>query len=123
MPNRRTRNPLPFFYCTGPFPAQQRHAPAKARWTSFGTSRFPASSATEWQGGHFTRRFKQGSLEYLTEYGVDRAVLVQPVYPGEDNGYVADYAARRPDRYAAVVQPIALGTLNGRTALTLTSGF
>ena len=26
--------------------------------------------------------------EYLTEYGVDRAVLVQPVYPGEDNGYV-----------------------------------
>ena len=40
--------------------------------------------------------------EYLTEYGVDRAVLVQPVYPGEDNGYVADCAARRPDRYAAV---------------------
>jgi predicted TIM-barrel fold metal-dependent hydrolase len=40
--------------------------------------------------------------EYLTEYGVDRAVLVQPVYPGEDNGYVADCAARRPERYAAV---------------------
>ena len=40
--------------------------------------------------------------EYLAEYGVVRAVLVQPVYPGEDNGYVADCAARRPDRYAAI---------------------
>jgi hypothetical protein len=35
--------------------------------------------------------------EYLAEHGIDRAVLVQPVYPGEDNGYVADCAARRPD--------------------------
>src|SRR3989304_3204534 len=40
--------------------------------------------------------------QYLDEYGVERAVLVQPIYPGEDNSYVADCAAARPDRYAAV---------------------
>jgi predicted TIM-barrel fold metal-dependent hydrolase len=40
--------------------------------------------------------------EYLDEYGVERAVLVQPIYPGEDNSYVADCAAAHPDRYAAV---------------------
>jgi predicted TIM-barrel fold metal-dependent hydrolase len=38
----------------------------------------------------------------LDEHGVDRAVLVQPVYPGEDNSYVADTAASDPDRFAAV---------------------
>jgi L-fuconolactonase len=40
--------------------------------------------------------------ECLTQHGVDRAVLVQPVYPGEDNSYVADAAAQDPDRFAAV---------------------
>jgi predicted TIM-barrel fold metal-dependent hydrolase len=38
----------------------------------------------------------------LDQHGVDRAVLVQPVYPGEDNSYVADTAAREPDKFAAV---------------------
>ena len=40
--------------------------------------------------------------DYLTEHGVDRAVLVQPVFPGEDNAYIADCAASDPERYAAV---------------------
>jgi predicted TIM-barrel fold metal-dependent hydrolase len=40
--------------------------------------------------------------EYMAEHGVDRAVLVQPVYPGEDNSYIADCAAAWPDRFAAV---------------------
>ena len=40
--------------------------------------------------------------EYMGEYGVDRGVLVQPLYPGEDNSYVADCAARQPDRFKAV---------------------
>src|SRR5579872_7242516 len=39
---------------------------------------------------------------YLDEHGLSRAVLVQPIYPGEDNSYVADCARARPDRYAAV---------------------
>ena len=39
---------------------------------------------------------------YLEEHGVKRAVLVQPVYPGEDNSYVADAAVAEPDRFAAV---------------------
>jgi predicted TIM-barrel fold metal-dependent hydrolase len=40
--------------------------------------------------------------QYLEEHGIDRAVLVQPVYPGEDNSYVADAARRQPERFAAV---------------------
>ena len=40
--------------------------------------------------------------QYMDEYGVDRAVIVQPVYPGQDNSYVADCAASEPDRFAAV---------------------
>ncbi len=40
--------------------------------------------------------------QYMDEHGVDRAVLVQPVYPGEDNSYVADCATADPDRIAAV---------------------
>jgi L-fuconolactonase len=40
--------------------------------------------------------------EYVAEHAVDRAVLVQPIYPGEDNSYVADAAARQPDCLAAV---------------------
>jgi predicted TIM-barrel fold metal-dependent hydrolase len=40
--------------------------------------------------------------QYLDEHGVERAVLVQPVFRGEDNAYVADTAAAAPDRYAAV---------------------
>ena len=39
---------------------------------------------------------------YLDEHGVKRAVLVQPVYPGEDSSYVAEAAAAEPDRFAAV---------------------
>jgi L-fuconolactonase len=41
-------------------------------------------------------------MEYMTEHGVDRAVLVQPMYPGEDNSYVANCAAAQPDRFKAV---------------------
>lgn len=53
---------------------------------------------------------------YLDEHGVKRAVLVQPVYPGEDNSYVADAAAAEPDRFAAVCvvdprKPAAADTL------------
>ena len=40
--------------------------------------------------------------QYMGEHGVDRAVVVQPLYPGEDNSYVADCAAAEPDRLAAV---------------------
>jgi len=40
--------------------------------------------------------------QYMDEYGVNRGVLVQPLYPGEDNSYVADAAAGQPDRYKAV---------------------
>ncbi|HZQ07663.1 MAG TPA: amidohydrolase family protein [Anaerolineae bacterium] len=40
--------------------------------------------------------------EYMAEYDVARAVLVQPLYPGEDNSYIADAAAREPDTFAAV---------------------
>jgi predicted TIM-barrel fold metal-dependent hydrolase len=40
--------------------------------------------------------------EYMDEHGVERAVLVQPMYPGEDNSYVADCAAAQPNRFAAV---------------------
>jgi L-fuconolactonase len=44
-----------------------------------------------------------GLLEgYMEEHGVGRAVLVQPMYPGEDNSVVADAARARPDRFAAV---------------------
>jgi len=49
--------------------------------------------------------------EYMDEYGIDRAVLVQPMYPGEDNSYVADCAAADPTRFATVcvVNPIERG--------------
>jgi L-fuconolactonase len=40
--------------------------------------------------------------QYMDEHGVDRAVVVQPLYPGEDNSYVADCAARDSERLAAV---------------------
>lgn len=40
--------------------------------------------------------------EYMVEYGVDRAVLVQPICAGEDNGYIADLAELEPERFAAV---------------------
>lgn len=40
---------------------------------------------------------------YMDESGVGRAVLVQPLYPGEDNSLVADAAQVEPDRFAAVV--------------------
>lgn len=41
-------------------------------------------------------------LDYMEEHHVDRAVLVQSVYYGEDNSYVADCARAKPDKYAAV---------------------
>lgn len=41
-------------------------------------------------------------MEYMVEHAIDRAVLVQPMYPGEDNSYVADCAADDPQRFAAV---------------------
>ena len=40
--------------------------------------------------------------DYMDEFEVDRAVLVQPLFPGEDNSYVADCARADPDRFAAV---------------------
>lgn len=40
--------------------------------------------------------------DYMDENGVGRAVLVQPIYAGEDNSLVADAARAEPDRYAAV---------------------
>ncbi len=40
--------------------------------------------------------------QYMDEYLVDRVVLVQPMYPGEDNSLVADAALAEPDRFAAV---------------------
>jgi predicted TIM-barrel fold metal-dependent hydrolase len=39
---------------------------------------------------------------YMDEHGVGRAVLVQPMYPGEDNSLVAEAARAEPDRFAAV---------------------
>jgi predicted TIM-barrel fold metal-dependent hydrolase len=38
----------------------------------------------------------------IAEHGIDRAVLVQPVFRGEDNQYVADCARTEPQRFAAV---------------------
>jgi predicted TIM-barrel fold metal-dependent hydrolase len=38
----------------------------------------------------------------MDEHGVGRAVLVQPMYPGEDNSLIADAARAEPERYAAV---------------------
>lgn len=39
---------------------------------------------------------------YLDEHQIDRAVLVQPVYPGTDNSYVANSAAADSGRLASV---------------------
>ena len=39
---------------------------------------------------------------YMDEHGVGRAVLVQPMFPGEDNSLVADAARAEPGRFAAV---------------------
>ena len=41
-------------------------------------------------------------IQYMDEYRVDQAVLVQPLFPGEDNSYVADCAQADPARFAAV---------------------
>jgi L-fuconolactonase len=40
--------------------------------------------------------------QYMDEYDIARAVLVQPICAGLDNGYIAEVAARDPDRLAAV---------------------
>jgi predicted TIM-barrel fold metal-dependent hydrolase len=52
------------------------------------------------------------ALEVLDRHGVGRAVLVQPMFRGEDNSYVADAAAARPDRLSAVcvVDPRSRGS-------------
>ena len=38
----------------------------------------------------------------LAASGIDRGVLVQPAFPGEDNRYVAECARAEPDKFAAV---------------------
>lgn len=40
--------------------------------------------------------------EYMDEYDIAGAVLVQPLFPGSDNSYVADCAANEPNKFAAV---------------------
>ncbi len=40
--------------------------------------------------------------QYMDEYEITGAVLVQPLFPGTDNSYVADCAAAEPDKFAAV---------------------
>jgi len=40
--------------------------------------------------------------QYMSEYGIERAVLVQPVYPGQDNTYVAECASSDPSKFKAV---------------------
>ena len=40
--------------------------------------------------------------QYMAEFSVDRAVIVQPLYPGEDNSYVTEVANALPDKFAAV---------------------
>jgi predicted TIM-barrel fold metal-dependent hydrolase len=47
--------------------------------------------------------------EYMAEHGVDRGVLVQPLFPGEDNRYVSGCVRQEPDRFAAVcyVNPLS----------------
>jgi L-fuconolactonase len=40
--------------------------------------------------------------ETMAEHEVERAVLVQPVFRGEDNSYVAECARREPRKFAAV---------------------
>jgi L-fuconolactonase len=40
--------------------------------------------------------------QYMAEFGIDRAVIVQPLFPGEDNSYVADCAASSSVRFASV---------------------
>jgi predicted TIM-barrel fold metal-dependent hydrolase len=49
--------------------------------------------------------------EVMGSAGIDRAVLVQPMFRGEDNSYVADCARDQPERFAAVcvVDPRAPG--------------
>ena len=42
------------------------------------------------------------ALDVLGRHGVSRAVLVQPLFRGEDNSYIADCAAADADRIAAV---------------------
>jgi L-fuconolactonase len=62
--------------------------------------RFPNPSAT------FMSPTSEIPLDLLSrtmdEHGMGRAVLVQPMYPGEDNSLIADAARAQPDRYAAV---------------------
>ena len=38
----------------------------------------------------------------MDEYGVDRAVIVQPLYPGADNHFVVECARTAPERFAVV---------------------
>jgi predicted TIM-barrel fold metal-dependent hydrolase len=42
------------------------------------------------------------AADVLVDHHIERAVLVQPVFPGEDNSYIAACARAQPDRFAAV---------------------
>jgi predicted TIM-barrel fold metal-dependent hydrolase len=42
------------------------------------------------------------ALNVMDQHGIERAVLVQPMFRGEDNDYVAAAARERPDRLATV---------------------
>ena len=41
--------------------------------------------------------------QYMEEFAVERAVIVQPLYPGEDNSYVTEVTQAQPEKFAAVV--------------------
>jgi L-fuconolactonase len=63
---------------------------------------------------------------YLDEHGVDRAVLVQPMYPGEDNSLILDVARAEPERFAAVVvahSPESLARCAGARGLRVRPSF
>jgi L-fuconolactonase len=40
--------------------------------------------------------------EYMAEHNIERAVLVQPLLPGQDSSYIADIAVKEPNKFAAV---------------------
>ena len=70
-----------------------------------------------------------GSVELLNqtmdEVGVDRAVIVQPIYYLFDNGYVADCLRRFPGRFAAIglVDPKAPDAVDRLERLVREDGF
>jgi predicted TIM-barrel fold metal-dependent hydrolase len=44
----------------------------------------------------------EDAAQLFAQHGVERGVLVQPIYPGEDNSYVVACARAEPERFAAV---------------------